>query len=73
MTPAERRVAFLYGILTNANLTLEHAVRLAYDREDGKPTFEDSELVWKASEAVEAARRAFGNRLDAATVWPEDK
>jgi len=73
VTPKERRIAFLHGILTNCKLTMDHAVKLAYDREDGKPTFEESRLVWDASEAVEKAQKAIEKRVSAATVWPEDE
>ena len=73
MTLKERRIAFLYGILTNAGLALEHAVRLAYDRDDGKPSFAESHLVWEASEAIDKARSAFERRVALETVWPEEK
>ena len=76
MTPIEKRNAFLYGILTNTWLSLNHAIGLVGGESAKIFHFDDKEgcrLVIKAYEAVEAAKHHFELKSDKQTVWDEER
>lgn len=71
MTPEERRISFLAGILTNCWNTMNHAVGLA-SGDHGLPRNKHSRLVNEAFDAVEKAKEAVCGQMYEATVWPEE-
>ena len=75
MTNLERRNAFIYGILNNVWLSLEHATRLVGSEYSKLINFNDEEgrkLVINAYEEVEEAKRYFERKVDEQTAWEKD-
>jgi len=65
MTPEERRISFLHGILTNCWNNLNHALRLVGDPECAR-------LISEAYEAVEKAKEYNERMVNEATVWNDE-